>query len=229
MAESKNSCGQNGDTNSEITRREFVRAATTVTSGVAFGLPFPNEIPAAGKSNDESRRLPALALTVNGRLHRIRIDPRTSLLDLLREELALTGTKKGCDRGQCGACTVLVNGRRIVSCLSLAATHEGDEVTTVEGLAQDGKLHPVQQAFLLHDGFQCGYCTPGQICSAVAMLGEWRRGDASVHTAITSERNETVLSRAEVSERMSGNLCRCSAYPNIVSAVLAAHGEDDRR
>ncbi|MEI9898552.1 MAG: 2Fe-2S iron-sulfur cluster-binding protein [Chthoniobacter sp.] len=135
----------------------------------------------------------------------LRLDPRVTLLDALREHLTLTGTKKGCDHGQCGACTVLVNGRRINSCLSLAVTHEGDEITTIEGLAKGEELHPVQAAFLEHDGFQCGYCTPGQICSAVALLQEGHAG-----------------SDGEIREWMSGNICRCGAYPNIVAAIRAA-------
>ena len=155
-------------------------------------------------------------LDVNGRTHPLSLDPRTSLLDALREHLGLTGTKKGCDHGQCGACTVLVNGRRINSCLSLAVMHEGDKVTTIEGLASGGELHPMQRAFLAHDGLQCGYCTPGQICSAVAMLEELRAGAPS---HVTSDLEHPKLSNDEIRERMSGNLCRCSCYPNIVAAI----------
>ena len=146
-----------------------------------------------------------VTLKINGEEHALDIDPRTTLLDALREHLQLTGSKKGCDHGQCGACTVLVNGRRINSCLSLALVHEGDEITTIEGLANGDQLHPVQAAFLEHDGFQCGYCTPGQICSAVACINE---GHAK--------------SDADIREWMSGNLCRCGAYPNIVAAVKEA-------
>lgn len=144
-------------------------------------------------------------LIINGRETRLRLDPRVTLLDSLRERLALTGTKKGCDHGQCGACTVLVNGRRINSCLSLAVMHDGDEITTIEGLAKGDELHPVQAAFLEHDGFQCGYCTPGQICSAVALLKE----DHAHHDD-------------EIREWMSGNICRCGAYTNIVAAIREA-------
>jgi len=146
-----------------------------------------------------------VSFSVNGQVHTLELDTRTTLLDALREHLHLTGTKKGCDHGQCGACTVLVNGRRINSCLSLAVVHEGDEITTIEGLAQGEQLHPVQQAFIEQDGFQCGYCTPGQICSAVACIKE---GHAK--------------SDAEIRQWMSGNLCRCGAYPNIVAAIREA-------
>ncbi|MDB5898923.1 MAG: (2Fe-2S)-binding domain protein [Ramlibacter sp.] len=156
-------------------------------------------------------------LRVNGETHSLTLDTRTSLLDALREHLGLTGSKKGCDHGQCGACTVLVNGRRINSCLSLAVMHDGDEVITIEGLAQGGELHPLQAAFLSHDGFQCGYCTPGQICSAAGMLEEARQG---VPSHVTEDlQAQPLLSDAEIRERMSGNLCRCSAYPNIVAAI----------
>ncbi|MCC2674441.1 MAG: (2Fe-2S)-binding domain protein, partial [Ramlibacter sp.] len=142
------------------------------------------------------------------------------LVDALRERLALTGTKKGCDQGQCGACTVLVDGRRVLSCLTLAATLEGKEVTTIEGLATGDQLHPVQTAFIKHDGFQCGYCTPGQICSAVAMLEEVRQGMPS---HVTQDLQQApAFSDEEIRERMSGNLCRCSAYPNIVAAIREA-------
>ncbi|WP_202617975.1 2Fe-2S iron-sulfur cluster-binding protein [Aureimonas leprariae] len=159
-------------------------------------------------------------LNVNGEIHEVDLDIRTTLLDALREHIGLTGSKKGCDHGQCGACTILVNGRRINSCLSLAVMHEDDEILTIEGLGKPGKLHPMQQAFLEHDGYQCGYCTPGQIVSAVGMLGEVADGWAS-HASADINAAPT-LSEAEVSERMSGNLCRCSAYPNIVDAIREA-------
>jgi xanthine dehydrogenase YagT iron-sulfur-binding subunit len=149
----------------------------------------------------------AVTLRVNGADHRLRLDARVTLLDALRDGLGLTGTKKGCDQGACGACTVLVDGRRVVSCLMLAAQAEGREVTTVEGLARDGELHPVQEAFIRHDAFQCGYCTPGQILSAVGLLAEGRAG-----------------SDEEIREFMSGNLCRCGAYPNIVAAIREVAG-----
>ncbi|OYY64518.1 2Fe-2S iron-sulfur cluster-binding protein [Sphingomonas sp. 28-62-11] len=155
--------------------------------------------------------------SINGAAVEADPDIRTSLLDLLRDHAGLTGTKKGCDHGQCGACTVLVNGRRINSCLTLAVMHQDDEIVTIEGLGTAEALHPMQAAFIKHDGFQCGYCTPGQICSAVAMLDEVKAGWAShVSTSLDS----VTLDEAEVSERMSGNLCRCSAYPNIVDAIM---------
>jgi xanthine dehydrogenase YagT iron-sulfur-binding subunit len=147
----------------------------------------------------------SVQLTVNGQVRQLEIDPRQSLLDLLRETLGLTGTKKGCDQGQCGACTVLVDGRRVVSCLTLAVMKDGSSVTTIEGLAKDGTLHPLQQAFIDHDAFQCGYCTPGQICSAVGLIAEGRAKTA-----------------AEIRELMSGNICRCGAYSNIVAAIHQA-------
>ncbi len=169
---------------------------------------------------DELAALLAITLNVNGRLWHLEVDTRTSLLDALREHLRLTGTKKGCDHGQCGACTVLVNGRRINSCLALAVMHEDDEIVTIEGLGEPGDLHPVQAAFVECDGFQCGYCTPGQICSAVGMLTEVAAGWPSHVTADVSSRQIT-LSGEEIRERMSGNICRCAAYPNIVAAIRA--------
>jgi xanthine dehydrogenase YagT iron-sulfur-binding subunit len=159
-----------------------------------------------------------IALTVNGNARRFDLDPRTSLLDALREHLHLTGTKKGCDHGQCGACTVLVNGRRINSCLTLAVMHEDDEIVTIEGLGQPGTLHPLQAAFIEHDGFQCGYCTSGQICSAIGMLAEAKAGWPS-HVTTDVASPEIALTDEEIRERMSGNICRCAAYPNIVAAI----------
>lgn len=154
--------------------------------------------------------------TINGQPHQAEVDIRTTLLDLLREHLSLTGSKKGCDHGQCGACTVLVNGRRINSCLTLAVMHQDDEIVTIEGLGTPDKLHPLQAAFVRHDGFQCGYCTPGQICSAVGMLDEVEKGWPS-HVSTTLD--DPDFTDDEIRERMSGNLCRCSAYPNIVDAI----------
>jgi xanthine dehydrogenase YagT iron-sulfur-binding subunit len=159
-----------------------------------------------------------IALTVNGSAWRLDLDTRTSLLDALREHLHLTGTKKGCDHGQCGACTVLINGRRINSCLTFAVMHEGDDIVTIEGLGSPAALHPMQAAFVERDGFQCGYCTPGQICSAVAMLAEVKAGWPSHVTADVASKR-IALTDAEIRERMSGNICRCAAYPNIVAAI----------
>ena len=161
-----------------------------------------------------------VTLSVNGKTYPLQLDPRTTLLDALREHIGLTGSKKGCDHGQCGACTVLVDGRRINACLSLAAMHVGDAVKTIEGLAEGGALHPIQAAFVHHDGFQCGYCTPGQICSSAGMLAEARAGMPSVVTADLTA--DTKLTDAEIRERMAGNICRCSAYPNIVAAIRDA-------
>jgi xanthine dehydrogenase YagT iron-sulfur-binding subunit len=160
-----------------------------------------------------------IALTVNGRGRRLELDPRTVLLDALREHLHLTGSKKGCDHGQCGSCTVLVNGRRINSCLTLAVMHEDDDIVTIEGLGSPGALHPLQAAFVEHDAFQCGYCTPGQICSAVGMLAEAKAGWPSHVTAEEGGLQTVALTDAEIRERMSGNICRCAAYPNIVAAI----------
>jgi xanthine dehydrogenase YagT iron-sulfur-binding subunit len=157
-----------------------------------------------------------MRITVNGEAREVEADVRTTLLDLLREHLGLTGAKKGCDHGQCGACTVLVDGRRINACLSLAVMHEGDEVVTIEGLGTPDQLSPLQAAFLHHDGFQCGYCTPGQICSATAMLDEVARGWPS---HVSDDLDHVVLDDMEIRERMSGNICRCSAYPTIVAAI----------
>jgi xanthine dehydrogenase YagT iron-sulfur-binding subunit len=160
-------------------------------------------------------------ITVNGEARSLDLDPRTTLLDALREHLKLTGSKKGCDHGQCGACTVLVNGVRINACLSLAVMHDGDAVTTIEGLGSPDKLHAMQQAFLKHDAFQCGYCTPGQICSAVAVLEEIE-ADVPSHASDVADRAR--LTPDELRERMSGNICRCSAYPQIIDAILDAAG-----
>jgi xanthine dehydrogenase YagT iron-sulfur-binding subunit len=163
-----------------------------------------------------------LSLTVNGQPYNIEVDNRTSLLDLLREHLHLTGTKKGCDHGQCGACTVIVDGRRVNACLTLAVMHEGDRVTTVEGLGQPGDLHPMQAAFVKHDGFQCGYCTPGQICSSIAVLEEIK---ASIPSHVTGDLTApTEVTPEELRERMSGNICRCGAYSNIIDAITEVAG-----
>lgn len=163
-----------------------------------------------------------MAMTVNGKRHEMELDTRTSLLDALREHLQLTGTKKGCDHGQCGACTVMVEGRRINSCLTLAVMHDGDEITTIEGLGTPDDLHPMQQAFITYDGYQCGYCTPGQICSAIAVLEEIKAGTPS-HVTDDITRAPR-LSSDEIRERMSGNICRCGAYSNIIDAINDAAG-----
>jgi xanthine dehydrogenase YagT iron-sulfur-binding subunit len=165
-----------------------------------------------------------VTLKVNGQTHKLDLDNRTTLLDALREHWKLTGTKKGCDHGQCGACTVMVGGRRINSCLSLAVMHDGDEITTIEGLGTPDHLHPMQAAFVKHDGYQCGYCTPGQICSAVAVLGEIKAGIPSHVSASLEAMPEPTVD--ELRERMSGNICRCGAYSNIIDAIrdVAAQG-----
>jgi len=161
----------------------------------------------------------AVRLRVNGTNYGLRLDPRTTLLNLLREKLDLPGTKKGCDHGQCGACTVIIDGRRINSCLALAVIYDGSEITTVEGLAKGDELHPLQSAFVRHEGFQCGYCTSGQLCSAVAMLSEVDQGAASHVTADVRKEGNVVLTDDEIRERMSGNICRCGAYPGIIAAI----------
>ena len=169
-----------------------------------------------------------VAFKVNGAEKSLNVDSRMTLLDALRERLELTGSKKGCDHGQCGACTVIVEGRRVLSCLTLAATCEGKSVTTIEGLAKGDELHAMQTAFVKHDGFQCGYCTPGQICSAVALLNEAKNGEASYVSAnLRTSARSIKLSDDEIRERMSGNICRCGAYPNIVAAIKEVHSGKD--
>src|SRR4051812_17142503 len=202
----------------KLTRREFlVTGATSVGAAVlptpALGAQAPGVRPAVTAK---------VSFEVNGQVRELELDARTSLLDALREHLRLGGTKKGCDQGQCGACTVIVNGRRINSCLTLAVMQQGARITTIEGLGTPGKLHPMQAAFVKHDGFQCGYCTPGQICSAVAMLDEIKAGvpsHASTDLAATPR-----ATAAELRERMSGNICRCGAYSNIVDAITEVAG-----
>ncbi|GJI93546.1 aldehyde dehydrogenase iron-sulfur subunit [Duganella caerulea] len=163
-----------------------------------------------------------VSLKVNGKAEHLDLDTRTTLLDALREHLHLTGTKKGCDHGQCGACTVIVDGRRLNSCLTLAVMHDGAQVTTIEGLGSEDKLHPMQAAFIKHDGYQCGYCTPGQICSAVAVLDEIKQGIPSHASADLNAK--PLLNADELRERMSGNLCRCGAYSNIIDAITEVAG-----
>jgi xanthine dehydrogenase YagT iron-sulfur-binding subunit len=199
-----------------LSRRQFV----VVLAGGTAGL-----LPADPQDGGPPAGTVPCRLTVNGQKHDLLLDPRVTLLDLLREHLQLTGTKKGCDHGQCGACTVLVNGRRVDACLSLAVSHDGDAITTIEGLAQGDVLHPMQAAFLAQDGLQCGYCTPGQICSAVAMLAEARRGAPSAVTPDLRSIRPIALTDDEVRERMSGNLCRCGAYVGIVAAIRSVAGK----
>jgi xanthine dehydrogenase YagT iron-sulfur-binding subunit len=199
-----------------VTRRTVLEVGTAAAA-VSF-MGNPQAALAAGLTEaDPPQEAITVALHINGHQQALTLDPRTTLLDALREHLALTGTKKGCDQGQCGACTVIVNGQRINSCLTLAVMHAGDNITTIEGLADGDDLHPMQAAFVRHDGFQCGYCTPGQICSAVAVLAEHKAGLPSYATAEVA--TAPALSDAEIAERMSGNICRCSAYPNIVAAI----------
>jgi len=186
--------------------------------------PQTTSTPAAGDAG--STTVP-VRLRVNGVDQAVDLDPRTTLLDALREHLHLTGTKKGCDHGQCGACTVLLNGRRINSCLTLAVMHDGDDIVTIEGLGSPGALHPLQAAFIECDGFQCGYCTPGQICSAVGMLAE-AKGDWPSHVTPDVASLRIDLTEGEIRERMSGNICRCAAYPNIIAAIRAV-AEGTRR
>lgn len=197
-----------------ITRREAMIAAAASTAVTA--VPFRAE--AEAPSTAEAPVTEKVNLTVNGAQHALELDTRTSLLDALREHLQLTGTKKGCDHGQCGACTVIVDGRRINSCLTLAIMHDGESITTVEGLGNPDSLHPMQAAFVKHDGYQCGYCTPGQICSAVAVLDEIKAG---IPSHVTQDLTAPVtFDETELRERMSGNICRCGAYSNIVEAIV---------
>jgi xanthine dehydrogenase YagT iron-sulfur-binding subunit len=186
----------------------------------AFAALSPS--PGAAAAGPAAENLVKVALKVNGAAKTLELDSRVVLLDALRERLGLTGSKKGCDQGQCGACTVLVDGRRVLSCLTLTASVEGREVTTIEGLAKGDELHPMQAAFIKYDGFQCGYCTPGQICSAVGLLEEARRGHVS-HVTEDVTVTTTRLSDDEIRERMSGNICRCGAYPKIVAAIQEVH------
>ncbi|NLS04830.1 aldehyde dehydrogenase iron-sulfur subunit [Rhizobium sp. P32RR-XVIII] len=202
----------------ELSRRELLisSAATVVVTGTAASSA------AAQPAGDDMKFTTPVAFTVNGERRELEVDNRTTLLDALREHLHLTGTKKGCDHGQCGACTVIVDGHRINSCLTLAVMHGGDEITTIEGLGQPGNLHPMQAAFVKHDGFQCGYCTPGQICSSIAVLEEIK---ADIPSHVTADlTGPAKLTAAEVRERMSGNICRCGAYSNILDAISEVGG-----
>ena len=198
----------------KVTRRDFLIAGATSVAAITLPSTTQAQVPASAAGTPV---LAKVSFQVNGQVRELDLDTRTTLLDALRENLQLTGTKKGCDHGQCGACTVIVGGRRINSCLTLALMHEGDSITTIEGLGTPASLHPMQAAFVKHDGFQCGYCTPGQICSAVAMLDEIKAGVPSHASA-----DLTALPQAtpgELRERMSGNLCRCGAYSNIIDAI----------
>jgi xanthine dehydrogenase YagT iron-sulfur-binding subunit len=208
----------------ELSRRRFMQTAGVISAGVAVGA---HNALAAETPGSKTQ---AITLKVNGQSKSLSLDARTSLLDALRESMELTGTKKGCDHGQCGACTVLIDGRRANSCLTLAFAAEGSEIITIEGLATHSdpkdatELHPMQAAFLEHDGYQCGYCTPGQICSAVAAVEEHKRGDLSIVSLHTGKIEHPEMTDDEIRERMSGNICRCGAYPNIVAAVRAVSG-----
>jgi len=202
----------------KLNRRDFLTASAVVSATLVTG------IATAEAPSPTTPSLLPLTLSINKQIHTLTVDTRTTLLDLLRETLDLTGSKKGCDHGQCGACTVLLDGRRINSCLTLAVAAQGSEITTIEGLGTPGNLSPMQQSFLEHDGFQCGYCTPGQICSATALLDEVKRNEFSVVSFNTGHTANPNINDDEIRERMSGNICRCGAYPNIVAAVRALTG-----
>ncbi|RZL12226.1 MAG: 2Fe-2S iron-sulfur cluster binding domain-containing protein [Pedobacter sp.] len=219
--------------NDQASRRKFLKQLSAASLSVLASTYFTSDL-LAGPIKDLPNEVQALLnevkvnLRVNNMVKPLTLDSRTTLLDALREKLALTGSKKGCDHGQCGACTVIVDGKRRLSCLTLAASCENKEITTIEGLSENGQLHPMQQAFLKHDGFQCGYCTPGQICSSVALLEEAKKGEASYVTGNVKDiKSNLVLSEEEIRERMSGNICRCGAYNNIVQAFKEVHSGDD--
>ena len=206
-----------------LSRRALVAGAAATAAATTPGGADAQPAPIASPAIDlGAPAMASVSLRVNGELHTLELDTRTTLLDALREHLQLTGSKKGCDHGQCGACTVMVNDQRIYSCLTLAVMHAGDAVTTIEGLGQPGDLHPMQAAFVRHDGYQCGYCTPGQVCASVAMLEEIKAGVPSHVTADLMAAPQ--LTAEEIRERMSGNLCRCGAYSNIVDAITEVAG-----
>nr|WP_315526752.1 aldehyde dehydrogenase iron-sulfur subunit PaoA [uncultured Achromobacter sp.] len=204
----------------KLTRRSLLKAGAVSATAMAAPSVACAQQAAPG---DMQPMAATVTLRVNGTARELSLDMRTTLLDALRENLQLTGTKKGCDHGQCGACTVLLNGRRVNSCLTLAVMHDGAEITTIEGLGTPTALHALQAAFIKHDGYQCGYCTPGQICSASAMLEEVAQGIPSHVSASLTER--PLLSVEEIRERMSGNICRCGAYSNILDAIVEVAGE----
>jgi xanthine dehydrogenase YagT iron-sulfur-binding subunit len=206
----------------ELSRRSFVKAAGILGAGVATGIPRALDAQAQADATASIPHNAVVTLHVNGAVERLSLDTRTTLLTALRDHLELTGTKVGCDHGQCGACTVLLDGRRVNSCLTLAVAADGTHITTVEGLANAEELSPVQAAFLDHDAFQCGFCTSGQICSATALLKEVRAGSLSIVSFHTGSTTSPLLTDDEIRERMSGNICRCGAYPNIVAAVREA-------
>jgi xanthine dehydrogenase YagT iron-sulfur-binding subunit len=209
-----------------MSRRTAVQATAALATAQITGCAAPGSaMRAADAPETESRAqvMMPLRMQVNGRNYAITVDSRSTVLDVLRESLNLKGTKKGCDHGQCGACTVQIDGRRTNSCLTLAVMHDGQAITTIEGLSNGDQLHPMQAAFLKHDGFQCGYCTPGQICSSVGMLTEVKAGMPS-HVTQDLQGLAAALSDEEIRERMSGNICRCSAYPNIVAAIRDVSG-----
>lgn len=212
-----------------LARREFLKQSMLAGGAILIASRLLTDggaqASAATESTQAATGTVAVRLRVNGTNYGLRLDPRTSLLDLLREKLDLPGTKKGCNHGQCGACTILVDGRRINSCLALAVIYDGSEITTIEGLAKGDELHPMQSAFVRHEGFQCGYCTPGQICSAVAMLQEVNEGAVSHVTQDVRQPGRVALSDEEIRERMSGNICRCGAYPGIVAAIREVSGQ----
>ncbi|MDQ0606576.1 xanthine dehydrogenase YagT iron-sulfur-binding subunit [Variovorax sp. W1I1] len=206
-----------------ISRRNALIVSAATATAAAVSSPAPAKAaPAAAAAGTGPVPQAKLSLNVNGTAHALELDTRTTLLDALREHLHLSGTKKGCDHGQCGACTVIVDGRRINSCLTLAVMHDGAQVTTIEGLGTPQNMHPLQAAFVKHDGYQCGYCTPGQICSAVGVIDEVKRGIPSHVSADLTAR--PILSAEELRERMSGNICRCGAYSNIVEAITEVAG-----
>jgi xanthine dehydrogenase YagT iron-sulfur-binding subunit len=203
-----------GPGNFDLSRRDVLKLGVAATAA-----------PMVVRAQTEAKDAPVIdsvTLEVNGKTHALKLDTRTTLLDALRENLQLTGSKKGCDHGQCGACTVLVDGRRVNSCLTLAVMNQGQKITTIEGLGTPAKMHPMQAAFVKHDGFQCGYCTPGQICSAVAVLAEIKQG---LPSHVSADLNAVMQpTEHEIRERMSGNICRCGAYSNIVEAITEVAG-----